>query len=90
MKTAIYGCDPNWGRLIAAVGNSGIPLSSDRIDLYIDDIPLNGGDLKLASQKMASSEVRIRVSLHSGEGQAVVWTCDLTEQYIKINADYTT
>ena len=90
VKTAIYGCDPNWGRLIAAVGNSGIPLSSDRIDLFIDDIPLNGGDLKLASQKMASSEVRIRVSLHSGDGRACVWTCDLTEQYIKINADYTT
>ena len=90
VKTAIYGCDPNWGRLIAAVGNSGIKLSSDHVDLYIDDIPLINGDLKLASQHLAQKEITIRVSLHSGEGHARVWTCDLTEGYIRINADYTT
>ncbi len=90
VKTAIYGCDPNWGRLICAIGNAGVPLESERIDLFIDDIPLNGGDLKLASERMRSKEVLIRVSLHSGTGNARVWTCDLTEQYIRINADYTT
>jgi glutamate N-acetyltransferase/amino-acid N-acetyltransferase len=90
VKTAIYGCDPNWGRLIAAIGNSGVPLSSDRIDLYIDDIPLNGGDLRVASERMAKPDVTIRASLHSGTGSARVWTCDLTEEYIRINADYTT
>jgi glutamate N-acetyltransferase / amino-acid N-acetyltransferase len=90
VKTAIYGCDPNWGRLICAVGNSGIPLSGESVELFIDDVPLVNGDLKLASEKLNSKEVRIRVSLHSGLGQATVWTCDLTEDYIKINADYTT
>ncbi len=90
VKTAIYGCDPNWGRLICAIGNAGVPLDSDKIDLYIDDIPLNGGDLKLASERMNAREVTIRVALHSGTGNARVWTCDLTEQYIRINADYTT
>jgi len=90
VKTAIYGCDPNWGRLICAIGNSGIPLSGEKVELFIDDVPLVNGDLKLASQKLDSKEVRIRVSLHSGSGKATVWTCDLTEEYIHINADYTT
>jgi len=90
VKTAIYGCDPNWGRLICAVGNSGVPLSTDRIDLYIDDIPLIGGDLAAAQQRLRSKEIKIRIALHSGTGEARVWTCDLTEQYIRINAEYTT
>jgi glutamate N-acetyltransferase/amino-acid N-acetyltransferase len=90
VKTAIYGCDPNWGRLICAVGNSGIPLAGEKIELFIDDVPLMNGDLKVASEKMNSKEVRIRVALHSGPGTATVWTCDLTEGYIRINADYTT
>ena len=90
VKTAIYGCDPNWGRLICAVGNSGIPLSGEKVELFIDDVPLMNGDLKAASEKLNSKEVRIRVALHSGPGTATVWTCDLTEGYIRINADYTT
>src|SRR5262245_23935018 len=90
VKTAIYGCDPNWGRLICAVGNSGVPLSGENVELFIDNVPLINGDLKLAAEKMQSKEVRIRVSLHSGSGKATVWTCDLTEEYIHINADYTT
>ena len=90
VKTAIYGCDPNWGRLICAVGNSGIPLSGEEVELFIDDVPLINGDLKVASEKLKSKEVKIRVSLHSGSGKATVWTCDLTEEYIHINADYTT
>jgi glutamate N-acetyltransferase / amino-acid N-acetyltransferase len=90
VKTAIYGCDPNWGRLICAVGNSGIPLKGEKVELFIDDVPLMNGDLKVASEKMNSKEVRIRVALHSGPGTATIWTCDLTEGYIRINADYTT
>jgi len=90
VKTAIYGCDPNWGRLICAIGNSGVALATDQIDLYIDDVPLIGGDLTAARQRLRSKEITIRIVLHSGSGQARVWTCDLTEQYIHINADYTT
>jgi glutamate N-acetyltransferase/amino-acid N-acetyltransferase len=89
VKTAIYGCDPNWGRLICAVGNSGIPLKGEKVELFIDDVPLMNGDLKVASEKLNAKEVRIRVALHSGSGTATVWTCDLTEEYIHINADYT-
>ena len=90
VKTAIYGCDPNWGRIICAIGNSGIPLSSERIELFIDEIPLNGGDLKMASERMKFPNVTLRVALNSGPGHARVWTCDLTHEYIRINADYTT
>jgi glutamate N-acetyltransferase/amino-acid N-acetyltransferase len=90
VKTAIYGCDPNWGRLICAVGNSGIPLNGEKVELYIDDLPLINGDLKAISERLKSKEIRIRVALHSGSGYATVWTCDLTEEYIHINADYTT
>ena len=88
VKTAIYGCDPNWGRLICAVGNSGVPLSGESVELFIDDVPLMNGDLKLASEKLNSKEVRIRVALHSGSGRATVWTCDFSYDYVKINAEY--
>jgi glutamate N-acetyltransferase/amino-acid N-acetyltransferase len=90
VKTAIYGNDPNWGRLICAVGNSGVPVNGELVELFIDDVPLINGDLAVASEKLKAKEVRIRVSLHSGSGAATVWTCDLTEEYIRINADYTT
>ena len=90
VKTAIYGCDPNWGRLICAVGNAGVPLSGDPVELYIDDIPLINGDLAAAAERLKSKEIKIRVNLNSGKGQARIWTCDLTEGYIRINADYTT
>jgi len=90
VKTAIYGADPNWGRIVGAIGNSGIPLDSDRVDIYIGGVPISDATLEDARQKLRGREVRIRVVLHSGLGSARVWTCDLTEQYIRINADYTT
>ncbi len=90
VKTAIYGADPNWGRLVAAVGNSGVELSSDQIEIYIDDVPMIHGDLAAAREKMKAKEMRFRIVLHSGKGQATIWTCDFTEGYIRINADYTT
>jgi glutamate N-acetyltransferase/amino-acid N-acetyltransferase len=90
VKTAIYGNDPNWGRLICAIGNSGVAMPVERVELFIDDLPLINGDLARISEKLKSKEVRIRVLLNSGSGKATVWTCDLTEEYIRINADYTT
>jgi glutamate N-acetyltransferase/amino-acid N-acetyltransferase len=89
VKTAIYGSDPNWGRLVAAVGNSGVALSSDQIEIYIDDISMIHGDLEAAQKQMREKEIKLRIVLHSGTGQATVWTCDFTEGYIRINADYT-
>lgn len=90
VKTAIFGADPNWGRILAAVGNSGVPLQSDRIDIYIGDVNIVDGNLEAAREKLTQPEIQIRVNLHSGAGFARVWTCDLTHEYITINADYTT
>jgi glutamate N-acetyltransferase/amino-acid N-acetyltransferase len=90
VKTAIYGADPNWGRIVGAIGNSGIPLKSDRVNIYIGGVPISDATLDQARQKLSQKEVQIRVVLDSGSASARVWTCDLTEGYIRINADYTT
>ena len=90
VKTAIYGADPNWGRIVGAVGNSGVPLKSDRVDIFIGGVPISDSTLEQARQKLGEKEIQIRVVLHSGAASARVWTCDLTEGYIRINADYTT
>jgi glutamate N-acetyltransferase/amino-acid N-acetyltransferase len=90
VKTAIYGADPNWGRIVGAIGNSGVPLASDRVDIYIGDVLISDTTLQQTQQKLREKEIQIRVVLHSGSGSARVWTCDLTEGYIRINADYTT
>ena len=90
VKTAIYGADPNWGRIVGAVGNSGVPLKADRVDIFIGGIPISDTTLEQTRQKLKEKEIQIRVVLHSGSGAARVWTCDLTEGYIRINADYTT
>ena len=89
VKTAIYGSDPNWGRLVAAVGNSGVALASDQIEIYIDDVSMIHGDLEAAQKRMREKEIKLKIVLHSGAGVATVWTCDFTEGYIRINADYT-
>ena len=90
VKTAIYGADPNWGRIVGAIGNSGVPLKSDRVDIFIGGIPISDTTLDQARQKLLEKDVQIRVVLDSGSASARVWTCDLTEGYIRINADYTT
>jgi len=90
VKTAIYGADPNWGRIVGAIGNSGVPLSSDRVDIYIGGVPISEKTLDMTRQKLKEREIQIRVVLHSGSGVARIWTCDLTDGYIRINADYTT
>ena len=90
VKTAIYGADPNWGRIVAAIGNAGIPLESDRVDIYIGGVLISDATLEEARQKLQQREIQIRVVLHSGSAFSRVWTCDLTDEYIRINADYTT
>ena len=90
VKTAIYGADPNWGRIVGAIGNSGIPLKSERVDIFIGAVPISDATLQEASLKLKEKEIQIRVVLHSGAGSWRVWTCDLTDEYIHINADYTT
>ena len=90
VKTAIYGADPNWGRIVGAIGNSGVRLDSERVDIFISGVLISDTTLEQASEKLKQKEIQIRVVLHSGSGSARIWTCDLTEEYIRINADYTT
>jgi glutamate N-acetyltransferase/amino-acid N-acetyltransferase len=90
VKTAIYGADPNWGRIVGAIGNSGVALKSDRVDIYISGVLISDATLEQAQKKLCEKEIQIRVVLYSGSASARVWTCDLTEGYIRINADYTT
>lgn len=95
MKTAIAGEDPNWGRLIMAVGKAGEKANRDKISIWIgeqhvaeDGLVLEKYQEDLAAEHMKGDEVSFTVDVGIGEGTATVWTCDLTHGYISINADY--
>src|SRR5437016_113053 len=99
VKTAIYGADPNWGRILAAAGAAGVPLAVDRLSLQVaaDGAWLTlatGGatahaDPRAARAIFQQKTIRLRVDLGLGRAEAVVWTCDLTPDYVRIHADYT-
>ena len=96
VKTAFFASDPNLGRILAAVGYAGIAdLDQGLIDLYLDDVHVaHQGGRHPAYQEadgqrvMKQSEITVRVDLHRGAAQAEVWTCDLSHDYVSINADY--
>ena len=96
VKTAFFASDPNLGRILAAVGYAGIDdLDQGLIDLFLDDVHVvTLGGRHIAYQEadgqrvMKQSEVTVRVHLHRGPAEATVWTCDLSIDYVKINADY--
>jgi glutamate N-acetyltransferase/amino-acid N-acetyltransferase len=96
VKAAIYGRDPNWGRIIAAVGNAGVPIDAQTIDIFVGDVQVAAGGAgvlfegEVVSEAMGAAEVRIHVRLGQGTGEGLAWGCDLTEGYVKINAEYTT
>ncbi len=96
VKTAIYGNDPNWGRILAAAGRSGAEVEESKIDLYLDDICLfKAGhpqpfDHAEAVKHINQTEVTFVLNLNLGDGGAVAWGCDLTENYAEINSHYTT
>ena len=96
VKTAFFASDPNLGRILAAVGYAGIAdLDQTLIDLFLDDVAVvrAGGRLPTYREEdgqrvMKQAEITVRVDLHRGAAQATVWTCDLSYDYVKINADY--
>ncbi|MFT7027925.1 MAG: glutamate N-acetyltransferase/amino-acid N-acetyltransferase, partial [Paracoccaceae bacterium] len=95
VKTALAGSDPNWGRIVAAVGKSGEAADRDRLSIRFGDIQVAEHGWVSPSYReadgaayMKNPEVDIAVDLGIGMGRAVVWTCDLTHGYITINADY--
>jgi len=96
VKTAVHGCDPNWGRIIAAAGRSGAELVPEKTDVYIggmclmkNGLPLDF-DKKAAAAELNKEEVKLRVDLNIGQASAAGWGCDLSEEYVAINSEYTT
>jgi glutamate N-acetyltransferase/amino-acid N-acetyltransferase len=98
VKTAFFASDPNLGRILAAVGKAGIAdLDQTRIDLFLDDVLVakkggrNPAYREADGQRvMQQSEITVRVELHRGNARSTVWTCDLSHDYVSINADYRT
>jgi glutamate N-acetyltransferase/amino-acid N-acetyltransferase len=96
VKTAFFASDPNLGRILAAVGYAGIDdLDQTEIDLFLDDVHVakEGGRHPAYREEdgqrvMKQSEITVRVDLHRGDASTTVWTCDLSYDYVKINADY--
>ncbi|PCK70979.1 ornithine acetyltransferase-like protein/N-acetylglutamate synthase-like protein [Paenibacillus larvae subsp. larvae B-3650] len=96
VKTACYGADANWGRIIAAVGRSGEPVAADFVDIHIGEIPvlIKSAPVEVDEEKatlyLKGEEVAIYIDLHQGAGSATAWGCDLTYDYVRINASYRT
>lgn len=95
VKTAIAGEDANWGRVVMAVGKAGEPAERDKLSIRFgptqvahDGLAVEGYDEGPVAEHLKGQEVRIGIDLGLGDGQATVWTCDLTHGYISINADY--
>ena len=95
-RSAFFASDPNLGRILAAVGYAGIPdLDQTQIDLYLDDVhvAVEGGRNPSYKEEdgqrvMQQSEITVRVVLGRGGVSETVWTCDLSHEYVSINADY--
>jgi glutamate N-acetyltransferase/amino-acid N-acetyltransferase len=96
VKTAIFGEDANWGRILAAVGYSGVALQPELVDIYLGDLQVCQGGVALVFDEsrvkliLAQKELLITVALGMGQSAASVWTCDLTYDYVKINGSYRT
>jgi glutamate N-acetyltransferase / amino-acid N-acetyltransferase len=96
-KTAIAGSDPNWGRVLSAAGNSGVAFDPARTDIDMQGIPVCRGGLAAdfsedaLKAKLDEKDCHVRLAIRgTGRGRARFWTCDFTEDYIRINASYRT
>ena len=96
VKTAWAGADPNWGRILAAVGNSGVAVDPSRVDIFFWPMQVcRGGvarafDERAAHRYLSQSRFQVRVRLGQGRAKATFWTCDLTAEYVRVNAHYRT
>jgi glutamate N-acetyltransferase/amino-acid N-acetyltransferase len=96
VKTAFAGADPNWGRILAAAGRSGVRFNFKRVDISIAGMTVcrHGGETPFSEravhQKMLASFVPVLVNLHAGSSTARIWTCDFTGEYVYINSSYRT
>lgn len=96
VKTALAGADANWGRVLAAAGYSGARFAPDRAEIWFSGLPVYRRGLALpfdeaeAKARLDRAEVTVRIHLHAGKAATWMWTCDLTEGYVKINGSYRT
>jgi glutamate N-acetyltransferase/amino-acid N-acetyltransferase len=97
VKAAIHGHDPNWGRIVAALGRSGARVREERLDVYLSDVcvmkqgsPCPFDKAEMASALSKSDVVPIKLCLNLGDGRATAWGCDLSEEYVRINSAYST
>ena len=96
VKCAVHGRDPNWGRIVAAAGRAGVPFDPAAVALWLGDHQLMAAgqplpfDRTAASAELRGDSVLIRLRVGDGAGVAAAWGCDLSDQYVRINADYTT
>ncbi|MCL0038557.1 bifunctional ornithine acetyltransferase/N-acetylglutamate synthase, partial [Thermodesulfovibrionales bacterium] len=95
VKTAIYGNDANWGRIMSALGYSGIAIKEEKIDISFNGLKvvergIGTGRDREADERLKAREISIVIDLHLGKETAKVLTCDLTEEYVRINAEYRT
>ncbi len=94
VKTAVHGADANWGRILAAVGYSGIDFNPDAVEISFDELPVLKKNYEIvldeerAKAVLSKDSVVIAISLNQGSSHARVWTCDLTKEYVHINASY--
>jgi glutamate N-acetyltransferase/amino-acid N-acetyltransferase len=95
VKTAVHGADPNWGRIAAAAGRSGVAFDPARMGICIGEVPVFDGaplafDEALASAALREPTVVLALDLAGGQGSGTAWGCDLTAEYVAINSEYTT
>jgi glutamate N-acetyltransferase/amino-acid N-acetyltransferase len=97
VKTAIFGGDPNWGRIVSAAGYAGVPFEEEQLSLWLGDLllyhagapqPFDAATASAYLKKNRDVQIRLRFTL--GQGRCTFWTCDLSHDYIRLNADYTT
>ena len=94
MKTALHGGDPNWGRILAAVGRAGVEIDPGRIDIWLGDVWVAEAgharvyDEAAARRAVLEDPVRIRIGLNAGRAAGWMWTCDFSRGYVDINAHY--
>jgi glutamate N-acetyltransferase/amino-acid N-acetyltransferase len=97
VKTAIHGADPNWGRIVSAAGYSGVEFTENQLSLWMGEILLYQEGMPVPFDEAAASaylrenrEIVLKLKFTRGQGRCVFYTCDLTAEYVRLNADYTT
>jgi glutamate N-acetyltransferase/amino-acid N-acetyltransferase len=97
VKTAVHGADPNWGRIVSAAGYAGVPFEERELSLWINEVPVYQSGMptefdasSLADGLRSHRDVHLRLLFRRGDDRIRFWTCDLTAEYVRLNADYTT